>query len=754
MGCNSKNRLHGAPRGALKLRERNLPGDTLNGIDEIQVLRGTAPASASTPPPGLAVPSQALSIQEGIFLAFPGETVTVAPGTYEENIHFLAKNVVLTGSDPNDLSVVLSTIIDGGGKYCTVQFAGTESSAAMLTGFTIRNGGHMYFSSGGGTSGGGTTATISHNFITGNTARNGAGMASCHGAVRNNIIAGNTASFGVGGGLYSCNGQTGSNDILANTAQYTGAKGGGAASCTGAIKNNIFWGNTAPANPQLSDSSVPTYCCIQGWTGGGLGNTTSDPQFADADGPDNNPTTYLDNDYHIAEGSPCIDTGINEDWMAGAFDLDGEPRLMLSVLSLTVDIGMDEAPRPPDTIPPVITLLGSSPVSLEVGTPYVEPGYTATDNYDGNITASVVVTGSVNQAVVGSYVLHYNVSDSSGNSAVEKTRTVNVVDTTAPVITLLGDNPMSVEVGTAYVEPGYTATDNYDGNITSNVVVTGSVNHMVLGSYILHYNMSDSSDNPAAEKTRTVNVVQPSASPSVLVAAIAGVQSGEIAVDYVVRDNEGDPCDMAIAYSVDGGQTWQDAAHGTGGDGRMSLTSSMTGEAHTFIWDSIANIGGADIPDSVELKIVASDAQADSAPATTGPFSIGNSTLDADNDHLPDNWELLIVNANPGDEIRSSQDVIGDDDFDGDGKTNREEYVAGTDAVNAHSLFLATIQKRPLRISWPTGTGKFYLVYCSQQSGTVWVPISGELPGDGSTHTFTEGLGVTAPCLFYRVASY
>jgi len=161
-----------------------------------------------------------------------------------------------------------------------------------------------------------------------------------------------------------------------------------------------------------------------------------------------------------------------------------------------------------DTTPPEITLLGDNPMTIECGTQYDDPGATATDNYDGDISANVVVTGGVDHTYPGSYSLKYNVQDSSGNPAEEKTRVVEVVDTTPPVITLLGDNPMSLEIGTAYEEPGYTATDMCDGDVTADVVVTGTVNPDAVGSYILHYNVSDWTGNPAEEKTRTVNVVE------------------------------------------------------------------------------------------------------------------------------------------------------------------------------------------------------------------------------------------------------
>src|SRR6185369_2806296 len=111
---------------------------------------------------------------------------------------------------------------------------------------------------------------------------------------------------------------------------------------------------------------------------------------------------------------------------------------------------------------------------------------------------------------VGQYILTYNVSDAAGNPAVAVTRTVNVVaaaDTTLPTITLSGANPLTLTQGTPYSEPGYSATDNVDGNITSNVAVSGNLDTNTVGQYILTYNVSDAAGNPAVEVTRTMNVV-------------------------------------------------------------------------------------------------------------------------------------------------------------------------------------------------------------------------------------------------------
>ena len=89
-----------------------------------------------------------------------------------------------------------------------------------------------------------------------------------------------------------------------------------------------------------------------------------------------------------------------------------------------------------DTTAPVISLNGSSTINLTVGDSFTDPGATATDNVDGNLTSSIVVTGSVDTSTVGTYTLNYNVSDAAGNAATQVSRTVNVTapagDTQAP----------------------------------------------------------------------------------------------------------------------------------------------------------------------------------------------------------------------------------------------------------------------------------------------------------------------------------
>ena len=160
-----------------------------------------------------------------------------------------------------------------------------------------------------------------------------------------------------------------------------------------------------------------------------------------------------------------------------------------------------------DTLAPAITLNGSNPMTVECHTTFVDPGATASDGCAGDLTSSIGVTGSVNSNVVGSYTLTYTVND--GSHTTSATRTVNVVDTTPPVITVNGPNPMTVECHTSFTDPGATASDDCAGSFPASA--SGSVNVNTPGTYTITYNASDPSGNPATPMTRTVNVVDTTA---------------------------------------------------------------------------------------------------------------------------------------------------------------------------------------------------------------------------------------------------
>jgi hypothetical protein len=109
----------------------------------------------------------------------------------------------------------------------------------------------------------------------------------------------------------------------------------------------------------------------------------------------------------------------------------------------------------------------------------------------------------------------------SASNVVRMTRSVEcqTVDTTAPVITLLDSNPVDLNVGDTYVEPGATALDETDGDVSGNIVIDNSaVNTAVAGSYAITYNVTDASGNAASEVLRYINVIdinQPASNLSV-----------------------------------------------------------------------------------------------------------------------------------------------------------------------------------------------------------------------------------------------
>jgi hypothetical protein len=99
-------------------------------------------------------------------------------------------------------------------------------------------------------------------------------------------------------------------------------------------------------------------------------------------------------------------------------------------------------------------------------------------------------------------------TSSSGNNRIDNVQLVASAyippDTTAPVITVLGDNPLTLPVGSTFNDPGATALDSVDGVVAVNT--SGSVNTAAPGAYTITYSASDATGNEDTA-TRTVNVV-------------------------------------------------------------------------------------------------------------------------------------------------------------------------------------------------------------------------------------------------------
>lgn len=152
-----------------------------------------------------------------------------------------------------------------------------------------------------------------------------------------------------------------------------------------------------------------------------------------------------------------------------------------------------------DTTAPVITLTASEETYTLPGQPYQEEGFIATDNFDGDVTAKVV-----RQEADG--VVTYTVTDTSGNCSTIS-RHIRYDDPIPPILYLKGDASTAMTMGKAYQDPGFWATDNCDGDLTSKIQVSGYVDGNVPGTYTLQYYVEDSYGNVAAAR-RTVVVAE------------------------------------------------------------------------------------------------------------------------------------------------------------------------------------------------------------------------------------------------------
>lgn len=147
-----------------------------------------------------------------------------------------------------------------------------------------------------------------------------------------------------------------------------------------------------------------------------------------------------------------------------------------------------------DIAPEIITDSDVVNVCPHADNPQIE--YQAIDEYDGDITDKVLVNSSDDK-------IFLTIKDNA-NNVTNKEVIIDRSDKEAPKISLKGKPTIYLNVGSSYGEPGYTAHDNCDGDITDKVAVSGSVKSSV-GNYTLTYSVVDDAGNKT-EITRKVIV--------------------------------------------------------------------------------------------------------------------------------------------------------------------------------------------------------------------------------------------------------
>ena len=248
---------------------------------------------------------------------------------------------------------------------------------------------------------------------------------------------------------------------------------------------------------------------------------------------------------------------------------------------------------------PIITIIGDQTYSQVMNNLYVDAGASAYDEQDGDITSSIVRSGStdteISNGVVGdTFTINYDVSDVYGLAADTKTRHIEVINT-KPVITLNGDNPYMMSPADTYVDPGATATDNEDGVIpTANIVRSGHTDAEISAgangeSFTIFYNVNDSHGMPADTVTRVVNIVntQP-------VITLMGTAS----VDHLNTD-----------VYVDAGATATDYEDGAltpirSGATDVDINNGLIGQSFTINYDVTDSHGLAAVTVSRTVNIV------------------------------------------------------------------------------------------------------------------------------------------------------
>jgi hypothetical protein len=126
----------------------------------------------------------------------------------------------------------------------------------------------------------------------------------------------------------------------------------------------------------------------------------------------------------------------------------------------------------------------------------------ANDAVDGVVT---VTHDAPAVFALGITTVTFSAQDKAGNTG-NAQATVTVSDQSQPVINLSGNTAMTLLVNETYQEPGYSALDNVDGDISNKVVVTGAVDGTSVGVYTLSYNVVDLAGNTAATVTRQVTI--------------------------------------------------------------------------------------------------------------------------------------------------------------------------------------------------------------------------------------------------------
>ncbi|MBP3502442.1 MAG: DUF5011 domain-containing protein [Clostridia bacterium] len=153
---------------------------------------------------------------------------------------------------------------------------------------------------------------------------------------------------------------------------------------------------------------------------------------------------------------------------------------------------------------PKISLNGASTIDIPLNSTYTEEGASAKYGKK-DISNNIQISNNIDTSKIGKYNITYTAKYKK--KSISTTRTVNVVDNEAPVLTLNGESEINIAQDSAYQDLGCYATDNYDGDITTKISIDSDIDTSELGTYTVNYTVKDSSGNES-KLTRSINVVK------------------------------------------------------------------------------------------------------------------------------------------------------------------------------------------------------------------------------------------------------
>lgn len=265
---------------------------------------------------------------------------------------------------------------------------------------------------------------------------------------------------------------------------------------------------------------------------------------------------------------------------------------------------------------------------------------TAIDAVDGTVTVSCT-PASGSTFAIGTTAVTCSATDAAGNSA-SVTFNVTIQDTTAPVITLSGSTPVTVEGASTYTDAGATAADAVDGNLTSNIVTLNPVNTAVVNTYSVTYTVSDTRGNAATQVARAVNVIDTTAPTITAPANQTFEATGALTTPTFVPATATDAIStttVAISHTPTGFAvgtatvTWT-ATDGAGNSSNTTSQVTITDTtapsiaAHATVTASAASLLGANVSYTapVATDLVDGTVAVSCSPASGSLFAIGTTT--------------------------------------------------------------------------------------------------------------------------------